>query len=153
MNHTEQQIWIPEAIYGNEQTTSFSGTDNSAENYTVAEFEKGYSFSKRVVAKLRFSGDTSFQLFCNGRIAPEPTYCFDYSHAWGGTPLYSLPKALLGLEITKPGMKKIKLSPSLLGLSKARVELLTRFGKVVCEMEEGEKPQISNPKEINVILE
>lgn len=41
-----------------------------------------------------------------GFIAPEPTYSFDHSHAWGGTPLYSLPKALLGLEIAEAGMKK-----------------------------------------------
>ena len=28
-----------------------------------------------------------------GFFAPEPTYSFDHSHAWGGTPLCSLPKA------------------------------------------------------------
>ena len=34
-----------------------------------------------------------------GFFAPEPTYHFDNSHAWGGSPLYSLPKALTGLSI------------------------------------------------------
>lgn len=88
-----------------------------------------------------------------GFVAPEPTYCFDHSHAWGGTPLYSLPKALTGLEIAKPGMQEITLSPSLLGLNHAKIELLTPYGKVVCEMKEGEAPRITHPKEIAVTLQ
>ena len=86
-----------------------------------------------------------------GFIAPEPGYGFDHSHAWGGTPLYSLPKALMGFEILKPGMKEIVLSPSLLGLRFAKVELMTPYGKVVCEMSEGKDPIITYPKEINVV--
>ena len=86
-----------------------------------------------------------------GFVKPEPTYHFDHSHAWGGTPLYSLPKALLGLTIIKPGMKEIHLEPSLLGLSKARVELLTPSGKVICEMKEGEDPRISCPEDVRLI--
>ena len=87
-----------------------------------------------------------------GFVAPEPTYHFDHSHAWGGTPLYSLPKAIMGLEILKPGMQKIALSPSLLGLQQAKAELLTPYGKVICELKNGAKPNISHPKEIEVIL-
>ena len=77
-----------------------------------------------------------------GFIKPEPTYHFDHSHAWGGTPLYSLPKALLGPQWTKPGMKDLAFSPSLLGLKWAKVELLTPSGKVTCDMKEGEEPQL-----------
>ena len=87
-----------------------------------------------------------------GFVAPEPTYRFDHSHAWGGTPLYSLPKALMGLEINKPGMKEVTLSPSLLGMNWASVELLTPFGKLLCEMKEGETPCITHPKEMIVTL-
>ena len=87
-----------------------------------------------------------------GFVAPEPTYRFDHSHAWGGTPLYSLPKALMGLKIAKPGMQEITLSPSLLGLNHARVELLTPYGKVVCEMKEGKKPSVTHPSQITVTL-
>lgn len=87
-----------------------------------------------------------------GFVAPEPNYRFDHSHAWGGTPLYSLPKALMGLEITKAGMKEIKLSPSLLGLHHAKAELLTPYGKIICEMSEGNNPKISYPKEIKLTL-
>ncbi len=87
-----------------------------------------------------------------GFIAPEPTYSFDHSHAWGGTPLYSLPKALMGLEINEPGMKKLTLSPSLLGLESARAELLTPYGKVICELKNGKEPVITYPKEIEVII-
>ncbi|MBQ8402134.1 MAG: hypothetical protein IJX14_09420, partial [Clostridia bacterium] len=43
----------------------------------------------------------------DGFIKPEPTYSFDHSHAWGGTPAYALPLALTGLELLEPGYKKI----------------------------------------------
>lgn len=33
-----------------------------------------------------------------GFYKPEPTYSFDHSHAWGGTPAWSLPLALTGLK-------------------------------------------------------
>ncbi len=85
-----------------------------------------------------------------GFIAPEPTYSFDHSHAWGGTPLWSLPKALIGFETVKPGFEKISLSPSLLGLSHARVELPTPYGDVTVEMHEGKEPVITHPSEITV---
>lgn len=88
-----------------------------------------------------------------GFVKPEPTYSFDHSHAWGGTPLYSLPKALIGLEITKPGMREIKISPDLLGLDSAKTELLTPFGKVVCELKKGEKAKVSHPDEIGIITD
>ncbi len=87
-----------------------------------------------------------------GFVAPEPTYAFDHSHAWGGTPLYSLPKALMGLEINEPGMKTLTLSPSLLGLEFAKAELLTPFGKVVCTMENGKEPVVSCPPEIELVI-
>ena len=80
-----------------------------------------------------------------GFFAPEPTYRFDHSHAWGGSPLYSLPKALTGLSIEEAGYKKIKLKPSLLGLKWARVEIPTPHGMIICEMKQGCKPKITVP--------
>ena len=85
-----------------------------------------------------------------GFISPEEHYTFDHSHAWGGTPLCSLPKALLGLTIHKAGMREISLAPSLLGLSSATVEMFTPYGKLVCEMQEGQPPRISCPSEITI---
>lgn len=85
-----------------------------------------------------------------GFIKPEPTYVFDHSHAWGGTPLYSVPKALMGLEILKPGMSELSLSPSLLGLKEANVELLTPYGKVILELKENEDAKITAPDEIKI---
>ena len=87
-----------------------------------------------------------------GFVPPEPTYSFDHSHAWGGTPLYSLPKALMGLRIVEAGMRRIELSPALLGLDHATVELLTPYGKVVCRQEKGKAPQITHPDEVEIIL-
>ena len=86
-----------------------------------------------------------------GFIAPEPTYSFDHSHAWGGTPLYSLPKHLLGLEILEPGYKKIRLNPSLLGLESARAEVPTPMGLLTVEMEAGKDPVISAPDGMEII--
>lgn len=87
-----------------------------------------------------------------GFVKPEPTYSFDHSHAWGGTPLYSLPKALMGLDIIEPGMKKLSVSPSLLGLEYAEAELITPYGKVSCRMKRGEAPVIEHPDEVEVII-
>jgi hypothetical protein len=88
-----------------------------------------------------------------GFFAPEPSYVFDHSHAWGGTPLYSLPKALTGLSLEEPGFKKIKLNPSLLGLEYAKVEIPTPYGMICCELKRGHMPEISAPNEIFVINE
>ncbi len=64
-----------------------------------------------------------------GFIKPE-NYIFDRSHAWAGTPLYSLPKALIGFECVEPGFKRIRLSPALMGLESATVEMLTPYGRL-----------------------
>ena len=85
-----------------------------------------------------------------GFLPPEPTYSFDHSHAWGGTPVYALPKALLGFDLLEPGFRKIRLSPSLLGLSWARVELPTPFGLLTCQMRAGDKPVLTIPDGIEV---
>lgn len=85
-----------------------------------------------------------------GFILPE-NYTFDLSHAWGGTPLYSLPKALLGFEMVRPGFEKIKLDLSLLGLSRATVEMLTPYGKIVCTQKKNGETVVSVPKEILVV--
>ncbi len=83
-----------------------------------------------------------------GFFAPEPTYHFDHSHAWGGTPLYSLPKALTGITIEEAGYKKIKMNPSLLGLEWARVEIPTPYGMIICAIKKGCEPQITVPSDI-----
>ncbi len=86
-----------------------------------------------------------------GFIPPEPTYQFDHSHAWGGTPLYSLPKALTGVEIVEAGYKKIKFNPSLLGLKNATVEIPTPYGMINVKLKKGENPVYSLPKEVEII--
>ena len=81
---------------------------------------------------------------------PEPTYSFDHSHAWGGTPSYALPLALTGLELLEPGFRKIRLNPSLLGLEQAHVQIPTPYGMIELHMENGKEPVISVPNEITV---
>lgn len=87
-----------------------------------------------------------------GFITPDPAYGFDHSHAWGGTPLYSLPKSLLGLEILEPSYKKIKLSPTLLGLEYAHIEIPTKYGMMTFDLEQNKEIKMNIPKEITVIL-
>ena len=87
-----------------------------------------------------------------GFVAPEPTYKFDHSHAWGGTPLWSLPKAILGLSIDKPAFQEITLRPSLLGLNRANIELLTPYGEVTVALEKGKPVKINAPNGIKINL-
>ena len=70
MKHSEKWIWLPKSSYPDSQTTVYSGFEEASGNeYCVAEFKRSYIFDKNIVcAKLRFSGDTLFQLFCNGSI-------------------------------------------------------------------------------------
>lgn len=76
---------------------------------------------------------------------PQSDYPFDHSHGWGGTPLYALPMALSELEILEPGMGKIRLNPTLLGLRQATVEIPFPTGMLRIEMQEGKEPMITIP--------
>ena len=76
---------------------------------------------------------------------PEPTYQFDHSHAWGGTPAYALPMALTGFEMVEPAFKKIRFSPSLLGLDYAAVQIPTPCGLITVTQKAGEKPAYDIP--------
>lgn len=77
MHHTEQWIWLPKNKYPNNQKTIFNGFNYDVDNsYTVAEFDKKYSFSQKIIsAALRFSGDTAFQLYCNQDIIATGPPC------------------------------------------------------------------------------
>jgi len=86
-----------------------------------------------------------------GFYKPEESYSFDHSHAWGGTPAYALPMALSGLEILEPGYRKIRLSPSLLGLKWANVEIPTPCGMVRLQLREDTSPEISVPDGIILV--
>ncbi len=83
-----------------------------------------------------------------GFFKPEPTYSFDHSHAWGGTPAWSLPLAITGMEIKEPGMKRISLNPSLLGLSFATIEIPTPQGFVIVKLTETAEPVVKAPEDI-----
>ncbi len=86
-----------------------------------------------------------------GWMKPGPGYSFDYSHAWGGTPAYQLPVALLGLEMVEAGYKKIRLSPKLYGYDYAYISVPTKYGYITCSMKKGQKTQINVPEEIEVV--
>lgn len=85
-----------------------------------------------------------------GFYKPDESYSFDHSHAWGGTPAYALPLALSGLEILEPGYQKIRLSPSLLGLQWADVQIPTPYGMIQITLRAGEEPVIAVPPEIEL---
>lgn len=84
---------------------------------------------------------------------PEPSYAFDHSHAWGGTPAYSLPLALSGLKILKPGFRKVRLKPALLGLDSAYVEIPTPYGFINIDLQKGKAPGISVPAAIELVCD
>ena len=81
-----------------------------------------------------------------GWIAPEPSYSFDHSHAWGGTPAYHIPFLLTGFQMVEPGFQKISLSPQLFGLEYADVSFPTSYGMLRCVQRQGEAPQIMVPE-------
>lgn len=83
-----------------------------------------------------------------GFYPPEPTYSFDHSHAWGGTPLYSVPLALTGFKMVKPGFEEISLSPSLMGLEKADIQIPTPYGNITVSLEKGNETVYNIPEQI-----
>ncbi len=87
-----------------------------------------------------------------GWIAPEETYSFDHSHAWGGTPAYQMPAVLTGFEIIRPGLKKIKFTPNLYHLDFADVVIPTKYGDIKISMKKNEKTKITAPEEIKIEL-
>ncbi len=85
-----------------------------------------------------------------GWIAPEESYSFDHSHAWGGTPAYQMPMALTGLEILEPGMKKLKFTPNLYGLDYAKITIPTEYGMIEIDMQKDKKAVINAPESIEI---
>ena len=109
-------------------------------------------YTLKVIDRWRSAVERCNKGLVEGFVEPEPGYSFDHSHAWGGTPLYSLPKALLGLTVVEPGCKRIRLDPSLLGLDFAKVEMPTEYGSLVCEMERCKEIRISAPTGVDTEL-
>ena len=87
-----------------------------------------------------------------GWAAPEPSYSFDHSHAWGGTPAWQLPVRLLGLRIEEPGMRRLSLAPNLIGLAWADVAFPTPFGLLRVRLRAGEPPEVDAPAGVRVDL-
>ena len=116
----------------------------------VSGLDAEYAF--KILEKWRAPIEECDKGLAEGFIAPEPGYIFDHSHAWGGTPLYSLPMALTSLEILKPGMSHIRISPNLLDLGYAKVDIPTPHGIVVLEMKRGDEPKITVPDGVTVDL-
>ena len=85
-----------------------------------------------------------------GFYKPTPDYAFDRSHAWAGTPAYALPLAVTGLKMLEPGFKRIRLSPSSLGLDLARAEIPTPFGPLRVTAYKNGAPTVEAPKEIQI---
>ena len=86
-----------------------------------------------------------------GWIAPEESYSFDHSHAWGGTPAYQMPMAITGLEILEAGMKKMKFTPNLYGLDYAHITIPTEYGDIVIDAKKGKRADITAPDTIEII--
>ena len=87
-----------------------------------------------------------------GFYKPTPTYSFDRSHAWAGTPAYALPLAVSGLRMIAPGFREIELSPSTLGLPFVNTEIPTPFGILRLRLKEGEPPLVEVPRGIKYVI-
>ena len=87
-----------------------------------------------------------------GFYKPTPSYAFDRSHAWGGTPAYALPLAVTGLKMLEPGFKKIGLSPSALGLEFAETQVPTPYGVLKVKAYKNGAPEIEAPQEIEIVI-
>jgi len=74
----------------------------------------------------------------------------DCSHAWGGSVVYILKKALAGLEMVEPGYKKIRLDPKLYSLDYADFEISTPYGPIRVQINKSGS-RISSPDEIEII--
>ncbi len=88
-----------------------------------------------------------------GFYKPTPTYSFDRSHAWAGTPAYALPLAITGLKLLAPGFREISLSPSSLGLDRARAEVPTPYGMLRVTAYKNGAPEIEAPRETAVVVQ
>ena len=70
MRPVEKWIWLPETEYPEYQEARHSWMDREKpeHRYAVVAFSKEYDFDKEIArVDLRFSGDTAFALFCNGK--------------------------------------------------------------------------------------
>lgn len=118
-------------------------------DYYIESLMTAFSYGDMALSEFDVIRTAELLRYHDGRMF-HTTYSFDHSHAWGGSPLYSIPKALLGIDILEAGYRKIRLDPSLLGLEAASVEIPTPFGKISCIMKKGEKIKLNVPKEITV---
>ena len=78
-------------------------------------------------------------------------YKGDCSHAWGGTPAYILKKALSGFEMIEPGYKKVRLSPSSMGLDFADFGISSPYGEIAISVKKGGTVSVKAPKEIEIV--
>ena len=88
-----------------------------------------------------------------GWIAPEPGYSFDHSHAWGGTPAYQMPMALLGLTVCEPGMRRLKLAPQLYWLEHFDIAFPTVHGTVRVRKQKDLPAQVEAPAAVTILLD
>lgn len=92
MRPAEKWIWLPDSVYPDRQHTHHSILDKypKPSSYTVAAFSRSYNWEKPVESvSLRFSGDTAFALFLNGKhIANGPVLPGgDFLEAYSNDPL------------------------------------------------------------------
>lgn len=120
-------IWIINPKYQKAYHTVFC--DKTGYNLALVEFRKEHRFEEKIK-------EVRLKIFA------------DYSHAWGATPTYQLPKMIAGFKILKPGFEEISLNPNLFGLMSAEIVIPTPRGNI--EIKLGEKTEIIVPDGIKV---
>ena len=116
MELKEQWIWLPKKLYPDNQTTIYSRfLDQSVETYTVAEFKRSYTFDRKVIsARIRFSGDTAVQLFCNDKIVATGPACVGGDFIDNDTPrdnFYSFETTIYPESLTMDFFARVRMMP------------------------------------------
>ena len=79
---------------------------------------------------LKEGATTVWESFSSGTLAASDFPTRSHCHAWSASPLYFLPRIILGIKQTSPGGKTFEISPQTCDLKWAKGTVMTKMGKV-----------------------
>jgi len=82
---------------------------------------------------LREGATTVWESFASGTLGASDFPTRSHCHAWSASPLYFLPRIILGIKQTRPGGKAFEISPQIHDLKWAKGTIMTKMGKLSVE--------------------